>query len=726
MSLRLETLGGIRVLLHGSEQPAQTRRYLRCGLLVYLALERRAPRERVLSLLWPDRPPERGRHALSQMLYELRRWLGADWIGLEGDLVTVSPDVRCDALEFRSAIAAGEDDAVRLYRGPFLESARLVDTPEFEAWTLRRRAEFRDLFRRAERERIRSLVARHDLEGAVAAARRWTLAEPLDEEGERQLMTLLARSGLRNEALRQFDIFRTRLRALDAEPLPDLCVLEEEIRSGRLTHDAAEDALPASAPQLGARTGIVVFPLLDLSDGGTYGHFCDGLAEEMISGLGRIPGLRVVPRTSAFALRGGRIRDAAATLGVTHAVEGSAAFHQGSYRVTVRLIEAEREEEIWHERLTGELGSEDLLELQERIARAVTHALHDLVGDRDPEAPTDPVRPGRTQPRRPTSSPAAYQSYLRGRQAWYLRTPDGLWEALQHFREAITHDDGYAQAHAGMADAYCLLGAFDYAALPPAEAYPAARRAAERALTIDPGLAEAHAALGNVLLSYDWDMDGAYASYGRAIALDPGFSQARQWRSTLLLYRGEDDAALSEAALALELDPRSAYVSSNLARIYQLQRQPERAGEQYRQALEIDPGLVTAHLGLALTDLTLGRCGDALARLGPLAERLGDVLPLVKALWAYALGVGGRHPEARVVCQRLKATPAPYLPPEHVALAYLGLGETDRTVDWLRRALEARSQMVFLLRFEPVFDPLRDEPGFRKLVADVGRLARLA
>ncbi len=715
MSLRLETLGGLRVLLNGSEQPGLTRQYVRCGLLVYLAVERSAPRERVLTLFWPERPPARSRRALSQMLYELRRWLGGEWVTLEGDLVTASPDVSTDAVEFAAAIASGAADAVRLYRGSFLDSIRLADTPEFEAWVDRRRTELRDLFRDAQREVVRRLTAAGDLQGAVAAARRWTLAEPLDEQAQRQLMTLLARSGLRNEALRQFDVHRRRLIDLGTEPTDDLCSLEEEIRSGRLAHETA-GALPASAPQLGARAGVVVLPFQDMSPGQAYGHFCDGLAEEIISGLSRVSGLRVVPRTSAFAFRGARIMEAASALGVTHAVEGSARCYDGGYRVTVRLIEAEREAELWHDQLTGTLSSEELFRVQDRIAEAVTHALRSHIG----AVATVVTAAGPPRHvRRPTSSTEAYQSYLKGRKAWYMRTPTGLWEGLQHFQDAVEADPDYAQAHAGIADVYCLLGAFDYALLPPGEAYPKAREAAGAALAIDPELGAAHAALGNVQLSHDWDWDAAGSSYRRAIELDPGYSLARQWHSSLLLYRGEDDAALSEAVLALELDPRSAYVSSHLARLLQLLGQPQRAVEQYGHALEIDPRLVTAHLGLALADLTLGRTERSLERLEPLAKQLGDELPLVKALWGYALGVCGRREEARSVCQHLKATPARYLPPEHVAVVYIGLGEPDRAVDWLRRALEARSQVAALLRVEPILDPLRDHLGFRAVLARV-------
>jgi serine/threonine-protein kinase len=717
MSLRLETLGGLRVLLHGVEQPALTRQYLRCGLLVFLAVERRAPRERVLSLLWPDRAPDKGRHALSQMLYELRQRLDGDWVTLEGEYVTIAPDVTCDALEYRDAVTTGMEDTNRLYRGPFLQSTRLVNTTDYEAWVDGRRAEFRELFRNAQHDHGTRLISVGDLHGALSITRRWALAEPFDEEAQRRLFTLLARCGLRNEALRQYEEYRLRLRELNTEPLASLVELIDAIRTGRLTHDPSGHGLPPSAPQLGAAAGVVVLPFQDMSPDGSFGYFCDGLAEEIISTLSGVRGLRVIPRTSAFAFRDARIRDAAGALGVTHAVEGSARFAAESYRVTVRLIDAQTEEELWQDRMEGDI-SPDVFATQDRIAESVSDALGGYIrlGQPPPAGQRAPA-PRRPRPR-PTNT-EAYQLYLKGRQAWFLRAPSRLWEALDLFREAAALDPEYAPAYSGIADVYCLLGAFDYASLAPDEAYPRAREAADRALELDPDLATAHATLGNILVSYEWKWAEAESAYWKAIELDTGYSMARQWLSTLLLYQGKEDEALDQAILALELDPRSAHVSSHLARVYQLLRQPERCIEQYRQALTIDGGFVTAHLGLAVAEMGLGRTDAALARLEPLVEAVGDELTLVKALWGYALGVADRPDEARSVCQHLKATPARYLPPEHVGVAYLGLGETDRAVDWLGRSLEARSQVTTLLELEPLLDPLRSDPGFRKLLADV-------
>ena len=710
MATRLEVLGGLRVLVDGTDQRALTRQYLRCGLLVYAGMERSAPRERVLGIFWPDRPPERARHTLSQMLYELRRDVDADCVSLEGDLVVAGPGLTTDAAEFEAANEHRSEDVIPLYRGPFLDATRLAATAEFEQWAEGWRRRLGKLLRQTQRARIEELTASGNLDLALSAARAWASAEPLDDEAQLELLQLLALSGLQSEALRHFEAFRARLDELDATPTLEISALVEEIRAGRLPPAAGSGSAPSPRPQ--PRAYVMVLPFEDMSRGRDQAYFCDGLTEETMTCMSRL-GLRVAPRTSAFAMRGTRIADAAQKLGTSHAVEGSARIESNSYRVTVRLIEARSEQELWGDQLQGELSPGELFAAQDRVAAAISKALRERLS-----APAAAPKPGRRR-RRPPANLQAYRNYHLGRHAWFTRTPEGFQEALRHFEAARNADPTYAPAHSGIADVYCLLGAFDYAALAPGEAFPKARAAAERAIQLDPELASAHATLGNVLLSYHWNLDAAEACYRRAIALDPGYSQVRQWYSTLLLYKGREKEAFAEAESALKLDRHSAPVSSNLARLFQLIRQPRLAAEQYRHALSIDPEFPTAQMGLALSELSLGDVDVGLARLETLVKRIDDDAPLVTALEAYALGVGGYRDRAADARDSLMKTPVPYLPPEHVAIAHLGVGDLDEAVVWLTRAHGARSQVMPLLRVEPILDCLRGREDFEALLASI-------
>lgn len=724
MAIRVESLGGLRVFRNGGELVEFPRQKLRCALLLYLAVERDATRERLTELLWPSRESERARHTLSQMVYELRQALGQGWIGLHGDRLVATDDLRTDVQDLLERVELGKPaEAAAVYRGPFLGSHRLSDTPEFERWCDTQRTRFATIYRDAQSTNVDRLMAADDIPAALAAARRWVLADPLDDDAQHRLIVLLARCGLRNEALRQYEDYAQRLSWIDAEPLASIVELVEGLKSGSLVPERVAEVGARSGFPLEATTGVVVFPILNASKDDANQYFCDGLAEEIMHALGRVPGLRVAPRTSAFAFDqpGVRVSAAVRELGVTHALEGSVRFSGDRYRVRIALVDGVQEAEVWADRFDGTLATSDVFELQDRIAASVLHALADRLDL--PDRTTEPPRTGASvQPRakRDTVDPAAHELYLRGRHAWFGRTVPDLERALDLFHEAVRRDPSYARAHAGIADVYLVLGGLDYATLPPRDLYERAHEAAEAALELDPELAQAHAAMGNYLMNHVWDWESAGERFRHAIELNPGYSTGRQWYSNYLMCLSREDEAIAEATQALEMDPRSAFLSSTLARHYQLMRQPEHAAEQFRRALDLDPSFMSAHLGLCVTDLQIGHVESSLERIGTLMSRLDREIPILQALHAYATAATGELGRARTLVQRLKATSATYLPPEYVALGYVGLGDHERALDWLDKALEARSQTMTLLNVEPLFDPLRHSPRFKRLLTEIG------
>ena len=524
---------------------------------------------------------------------------------------------------------------------------------------------------------------------------------------------------MRNEAIRHYEHYNRQLESeLGMQPRDDTGALIEDLRKGRILAEAPEELLSREADLLEADIGVVVFPFLDLSADASNAHFCDGLTEEIISALGTVERLRVTPRTSAFALSGAQVgvREAAHRLGVTHAVEGSASFDGNRYRVTVRLLDADSEEAIWESRFKGSLETGDLFELEEDIATSVRGALDTrLAPDSKPEGEREQATRVVRVPHHQTE-PAAYAAYLRGRHAWFTRTAGGFNEALLAFAECIRLDPEYARAHAAIADAYNLLGAFDYAAMPPTEAYPKALEAARTALGLEPNLAQGHAALGNTLMSYEGDHAGAEEAFRTAIELDPGYSSARQWYSTLLMIRGSDDEALSQATLALELDPWSSFLAGNLGTIFRFLREPERAAEQFRHSIRISREFIHGYLGLAVSEVQGGRPLDGLRVLDEVRSHVSDPILLLDALRGLALAKAGELAKARRVVQALKASPAEYVPAEYVGLVYLGMGELQRSLTWLERAKEERSQVISILAIEPLLEPLRSEPRFKALL----------
>ena len=724
MAIRIETLGGLRVARDGEELLELPHQRLRCGLVVFMAIERRTSRECLAGLLWPRLAIKPARKRLSTMLYELRRGLGTDWIEAHGEELVATDALTTDAQDFVARADGGVTaEAAAMYRGPFLGSSRLVGTVEFERWADAERSRLAALNGDVQGANLDDLLARGEVKSAIFAARRWVLADPLDDDAQHRLIDLLGRSGLRNEALRQFEDYRQRLSGIDAEPLPSIVALVQKVRSGTLAVEVPKGIGVGVEHRINAKTGVVVFPILNLSRDASQQYFCDGLAEEIIHALGRAPGLRVVPRTSAFTFDkpGVRVGLAVRELGVTHALESSVRFDGHRYRVRIALIDGSDETKVWQDRFEGVLATTDVFKLQDEVAEAVLGALADRLR-LTPEIPAQAShsRGGKRNRNGETADPVAYSLYLRGRHAWFGRRIEDLKVAEELFREATTRDDDYARAHAGMADVYLVLAGMDYATDAPSVLYGQAREATDKALERGPDLAQAHAARGNYLMNYKWDWDAAGKELQQAIKLDPGYSSGRQWFSNYLMSLGREDEAIAEATLALELDPRSVFLASSLARHYQLMRQPDRAKEQYREALKIDPTFVSARIGLALAEIQSDNARECIEQLETLSSKMDRDVPLVLALLAYAHGCAGEYARARKGVQKLKGTTANYLPPEYVALAYIGLGDHDRALHWLEKALDAGSPTMTLLKMEPIFDPLRSSPRFRRLLSLVG------
>jgi TolB-like protein len=256
---------------------------------------------------------------------------------------------------------------------------------------------------------------------------------------------------------------------------------------------------------------VAVLPFADLSPARDHEYFGDGMAEELSTRLGRVAGLKVAARTSAFAFKGTDtdVKAIGRALNVDALLEGSVRHAGGRVRVTVRLVDARAGYQIWTDE--WDRSGRDVLAVQDEIATGVVRALSGGAVTR--VAATAAAR---------AIDPGAYDLYLQGRYFWHTRTRDGLTRAAAAFDRAVAIAPEYAEAHSGVADAYAVLGFYDY--LPPRDAFPRAKAAAERALQIDDQLAEAHASLGYVALYYDWNWAAAERALDRAIELNPSYS----------------------------------------------------------------------------------------------------------------------------------------------------------------------------------------------------------
>jgi class 3 adenylate cyclase/TolB-like protein/Tfp pilus assembly protein PilF len=454
----------------------------------------------------------------------------------------------------------------------------------------------------------------------------------------------------------------------------------------------------------GETNRLAVLPLTNIGAGPREDYFVDGMTEELISTLSRIPGLSVIARTSAMHYRGTdkTIAQVARELAVQKIVEGSVRKAGRKVRIAVRLVDAVSEEDLWSEDYDREL--EDVFAIQRDIALRIGRALKIRLVQRQPRAVE-------TQP-----DPAAnaHDLYLQGRYQWNLRSQLGLRESVKLFEQAVRKDPRFALAHVGIADAWAQLGWLEYSA--PTEAFPKAREAAEKALALDDRLAEAHASLGFVRFLYERDWGAARAEFQRAITLNPGYPTGHQFYADYLKALGQFDEAVVEMNRALELDPVSMAVNTGLGHVLYLRRDYDAAILQYRKALEIDPTFGPAHLWFGRPFLQKGMFDDAIAEIQKAVDASGRST-ISLAVLAHAYASAGRRPAAMEILQGLlESSKTRYIPSYWIALIYVGLAERDEAIAWLERAYEERSSWLVWIGVEPRFDPLRSDARFVSLL----------
>ena len=317
-----------------------------------------------------------------------------------------------------------------------------------------------------------------------------------------------------------------------------------------------------------------------------------------------------------------------------------------------------------------------------------------------------------------TANTDALQAYSRGRYFWDRRNAENLKKAIDAFKQALTLDNKYALAYAGLADCYNVLPS--YGGLSPVEAYPRARDAATKALEIDDTIAEAHVVLARIKANYDWDWPGAEAEFKRAIELNPNYSSAHYFYAlNYLAPMGKLDEAVSEMLRALELDRFSLIFNTNLGLIFYYQGRYDEAIEQYRQALELDKHSVTARLRLIDVYTQLGKFDEALAEHELIVEPLGTENPEYLKQLKMAFRQSGPQGYWRKRLDQAKEkinNKEEYVPPTSVAAFAARLGDNDQAFEWLEQAYEVRDDGLTRLKLDPRYQNLRSDPRYAGLL----------
>lgn len=448
---------------------------------------------------------------------------------------------------------------------------------------------------------------------------------------------------------------------------------------------------------------VAVLPFVNMiSDPGDE-YFSDGMTEELISTLANVSGLQVISRTSIMQYKNTSKKavEIGKDLAAGSIIEGSVRKAGNQLRISVQLIDTQEDKHLWAQTYDREL--KDIFAMQSDIARNVSEALKVKL------LPRESALLQKTA----THSTEAYTLYLKGLFYWNKRTEESLEKSREYFQSAINQDPNFALAYAGLANCYVVAAYWGY--MPPKESYANAKRAALRAIELDSNLAEAHTALAQTHEA-NWDWIATEREFKRAIELNPNYATAHQWLSMLLPRLGRSEEALVEARKASETDPLSPIITYHVgARLHEM-GDYDRAIEQYKKILEIQPEFVYAHRGLARAYAKKTMCGEALQE----CERMSGLPESYPFDLAYVYALCGKEDEARMILQdNVKDIGSDSAFLVFAAEVYSALGQTDDAMALLRRGYESHNSGLGRM-YSLDFENLRSVNEFVELLKMMG------
>jgi TolB-like protein/Tfp pilus assembly protein PilF len=459
-----------------------------------------------------------------------------------------------------------------------------------------------------------------------------------------------------------------------------------------------------------SRAMLAVLPFANLTDDPGQRSFADGMTEEIITDLGRLdpPHLGVIARTSVlrYADTTISVKEIGRDLGVAYIVEGSVRREPEKVRITAQLIRVRDQSHVWPQSYDRE--SSATLALESDVAAAITREVN---GQVSPDR-SSPLLSARAR------DPEAYALYFQGRELWNRRTEDSIRQALERFQAAIARDPQYAAAFAGLADAYTALGYGNY--LSPSEAFSKGRKAAERALELDPDAPEPHASLRYINMYFDWNFPAAEAEFRKSIELNPSLVLAHDWYAILMLALGRVSEVQAELDRAVRLDPFSLPLKTDAGFQLYYRGLNEQAIRELSAVLAENPAFPLAHFWRGRVFSTEHRCQEALADLASVGPALQDWQPLRAAL-GQTLGVCGHSAEAKSILARFQQLAEHrYVTSYGVALVHAGLGDKSEAFRWLDKAYDERSHWLVWLSLDPRWNDLHADPRFDQLRRRIG------
>jgi serine/threonine-protein kinase len=480
--------------------------------------------------------------------------------------------------------------------------------------------------------------------------------------------------------------------------------------------DALQDALsaekktaihPPPAGSVVPQKSIAVLPFVNMSGDKNDEYLSDGMTEELINALATVPGLRVPGRTSCFAFKGKTEEDIFRKVGnelhVSTVLEGSVRKAGEKLRVTAQLINVSDGYHLWSKDYDGDV--KDILNFQSNVAEQVVQALQVQLG----------TEAARALSKKPTENPEAHRLYLLGRYEFAKYTQAGWNNAIRYYDEALKLDPDYALAYCGLADNYAYMGSV---VMPGREAIAKEKEFAEKALALDPELAEAHMSLALALVA-DYDWRNGLKEFDRALELNPNLAFAYELQAWTVNGLGRFDEAIAKTKKAVELDPLNPFFQMSLSFYQYWARQYDDAIAQARKTLAMDPNSAISHVLLGLSFLKKGDTAGAIAELQK--SKAPDPGAWYQGFLGYAYAISGDRTKAEQALRELEdLAKRQYVSPTAFATIYLGLGQKEKCLDWLEKSYEQQDSACWYLKIDRIYDPVRNEPRFQAILKKIG------
>jgi TolB-like protein/Flp pilus assembly protein TadD len=453
---------------------------------------------------------------------------------------------------------------------------------------------------------------------------------------------------------------------------------------------------------------IAVLPFDNLSRDPDNAYFAEGVQDEILTRLAKVADLKVISRTSTqhFKSTPENLPQIAKQLGVTNILEGSVQKANDQVRVNVQLINALTDAHLWADTYDRKLI--DIFSVESEIAKTIADTLQVKLSGSEKTAIS----------KKPTANPEAYELYLQGRFFWNKRTGADLRKSIDYFNQAIAKDPNYALAYGGLAQTYIVFSAFNGGA--PADSFPQAEAAAKKALALDPSLSDGLTALASCKASYEFKFADAMKEYERVIQLNPNDATAHHWLAVdTFASTGQYVRELAEMKRALELDPLSLIINSNLGVAYIHGGRLDEAIAQLRKTIEMDSSFYVArcHYGSALE--LQGKTAEAIEQYEKAAAITDD--PIALGLLGHLYAMVGRKDEARKILGQLRELRTQrYTAAYTLALVALGLGDRNEALDWLEQSYRERDgNYIGYIRIDPLLTSLQGDPRFEALAEKI-------